>query len=388
MITSPITNTVAGGDNNDVLLFHRDAQQRLLAVPAFTAAAWSRRAAGGGTFRVTLPLDAGRAVQPGHILDIQLDGRTEFTGIVQRRTISQQPDRPPAWTLDGADLTWWWQQRVIVPPAAASHDVQDGVPAETAIRHYLTDHLLNPTDTSRTISVPAALAPANSPPLGPTVTVRARFGLLGREVERLAALANLVVGAERDDADGRIRFFIRAPRVRTAGTAQPVIFSLALGAAQAVTYTDAPLTARNTVYVLGSGSGATRLLEVVRDDAEIALHSRREMALDARDADATAPARDAGAAELAAQQAAALRVLVDASPFSPLRYRDHWDVGDVVTVDLPDLHLRVDRRIDQVDGSLSAGEPLQLRCLLGAPPADAAALLRRLDARTLPGRLA
>ena len=184
--------------------------------------------------------------------------------MVQSRELAYAPEREPSWELRGLDLTWWLHQRVIVPPAGASHDEQIGVPAETAIRHYIDAHLLRPADPARAIAVAATLASANRPPLGPPVSVRARYSNLAREVERIAALGDIGFGASRAP-DGAIRFGVRAPRDRTAASATPVIISPHLGTAAALSYSEGGAQGRNAVYVLGAGSGAGRVVELVAD---------------------------------------------------------------------------------------------------------------------------
>ena len=179
--------------------------------------------------------------------------------------------------------------------------------------------------------------------------MRARYTSLAREVERIAALAGLGIGAARLP-DGQIQFGVRPPRERSADSAAPVIFSPHLGTAASLAYTEAGLRSRNAVYVLGSGSAETRIVELVTDPDDLALHGRREFSLDARDASTAAA--------------------------GPIDYPGDWTLGDIVTIDLPDLGLRFNRRIEAVRLQAGAGEPLQIDCAFGAPPPDAAEILR------------
>ena len=146
------------------------------------------------------------------------------------------------------------------------------------------------------------------------------------------------------------------------------------------------MRSRNAVYVLGDGSGATRLVQEVTDAADVAARARREIALDARQATSSAAAIDAGETELARQAAERLRLEARPPALSPLTYRLDWDVGDIVTLDLPDLSLRLDQRIEAVHGAIDSDEPLSLSCSFGAPSPDATDALRHLDERTAPGR--
>ena len=374
------------------LLYHRDRRGALQAVLPFSQLEWTHRFAASGGFRLSMPLEAGASVRCGDGIDIELDGRVDFSGVVQSRELAYAPEREPSWELRGLDLTWWLHQRVIVPPAGASHDEQIGVPAETAIRHYIDAHLLRPADPARAIAVAATLAPAtlasaNKPPLGPPVRVRARYSNLAREVERIAALGDVGFGASRAP-DGAIRFGVRAPRDRTAASATPVIISPHLGTAAALSYSEGGAQGRNAVYVLGAGSGAGRVVEVVADADAIAGHGRRESSLDARDAGDRAAARDAGLAELARQAGQSLRVAAVAPGAGPIAYPGDWQVGDRVSIDLPDLELRFDRRVEAVRVRADAGEAIAVDCAFGAPAPDAADTLRRIAERTTPARFA
>ena len=370
---------------NDIVLFHRNPAQEILAVRPFTRLEWSRRFVGGGVFRLDLPLEHGAAVACGDILDVELDGRSEFSGIVQHRSLRYGPQHQPLWRVEGVDLSWWLHQRVIIRPAGQSHDEQLGVAAESAIRHYIDAHLLNPTDTERTIPVAATLAPANAPLLGPTISLRARYNNLGKEVERIALRAGIGLRVERDAA-GAISMGVVGGRDRTVGSGQPVIFSPALGTVETLTYTESGVRNRNTIVVLGSGTGAARLVETVGDAADVALRGRRELALDARTATTSAAATDAGEAELARQAAERRRVEARPAQAGSQTYRTDWDVGDLVTLDLPDIGQRFDQRIESVRCEVDDETPLRITCAFGAPTPDATDTLRRLDERTTPGR--
>jgi hypothetical protein len=375
---------------SDIVLFHRDPTGTLIAVRPFISLDWTRHFTASGSFRLRLTLDQGAAIACGDTLDIELDGRVDFSGVVQHRSLAYRPDRQPVLQLEGLDLSWWLHQRVIVPPAGASHDEQLGVPAETAIRHYLTDHLLAPVDAARAIPVTAELEDPHSPPLGESITVRARYISLARQVERIAVQAGLGFQATRTTS-GAIRFQVLAPIDHTAGTAQPVVFSPQNGTTQRLSYIENALRFRNAVYVLGEGSGDTRLVELVTDDADIAARSRRELALDARDASTTAAAVDAGQAELARQANERVRLEAQPSPLSPLAYRTDWDLGDIVTLafdqdSLLDLDPQIDQRIESIQLSVDDVDPLRIECAFGAPPPDATNTLRRIDERTAPAR--
>ncbi len=371
----------------DVTLFHRAAGGELIAVRPFVRLQWTRSFVASGTFRLETTVDHGAEIQCGDSLDIELAGRRDFTGIVQHRTLLDRAGVPPLVTIEGLDLTWWLHQRVIVPPPTVSHDEQIDVPAESAIHHYIQDHLLSPTDALRTIPQPATLDPLHDPPLGPNLTVRARYINLARQVQRLATQAGLGLEASRDDG-GLMHFAVRTPSDHGAASAQPVRFTSHDGLVARLAYVESAIRTRNAVYVLGAGDAENRLVELVTDDTDIALRHRRELALDARDADVSAAAIDAGRAELARQALERVRVELDPLPIGAPAYRDDWDLGHIVAVEIPDLGLTLDQRIESVRLSLDAEDPLRIECALGASAPDAAATLQRIDERTAPGRFA
>ncbi|MCY3920604.1 MAG: hypothetical protein OXG38_12490, partial [Chloroflexi bacterium] len=99
-----------------------------------------------------------------------------------------------------------------------------------------------------------------------------------------------------------------------------------------------------------------------------------------------AAARDAGLAELARGAGQRLRVAAVAPQAGPIAYPEDWRVGDRVSIDLPDLGLRFDRRVEAVRVRADAGEPVAVDCDFGAPAPDAADTLRRIAERTAPAR--
>ena len=72
----------------------------------------------------------------------------------------------------------------------------------------------------------------------------------------------------------------------------------------------------------------------------------------------------------------------------PIAYPGDWQVGDRVSIDLPDLELRFDRRVEAVRVRADAGEAIAVDCAFGAPAPDAADTLRRIAERTTPARFA
>jgi hypothetical protein len=190
---------------------------------------------------------------------------------------------------------------------------------------------------------------------------------------------------ERNDV-GAISIVVVAERDRTAGSSHSVIFSPALGTVETMTYAESGVRNRNAVVVLGSGSDAERLVETVIDAADIAARGRRELALDARTATTSAAVQDAGEAELARQAVDRRRVEARPAQSSLQTYRIDWDVGDVVTLDLPDINARFDQRIESVRCEIDSETPFRITCAFGSPTPDATDILRRLDERSAPSR--
>ena len=121
-------------------------------VEVFESMIWNMQFYSVNDFQVILPLtsDAAALLQPGILLVREPDvGSGEYHNVmrIENRTISFNPDKGWLLTISGGGLKKIVGQRVIWEQI---NFVEENV--ETAIRQVITDNIISPDDTDRTIS--------------------------------------------------------------------------------------------------------------------------------------------------------------------------------------------------------------------------------------------
>lgn len=243
------------------------------------------------------------------------------------------------------------EERLALPPEDESHDTQSAVPAETAIKHYVDANGGPGAATARQVP---NLVVATDQERGGTVTVSARYQMVGDILREVGAAAGM--GWETTlDRDAEEYEFEVIPGVdRTAS----VFFDTAFDTLERYSELDSLLDTKTHAVVAGRGEGADR--EVVERflDSEKEGLERREVFVDARDVEgenpgeAVAALETRGDATLEALQAAA-RYEAVVHPYGSFRYREHWDLGDLVTLRDSDRGLAVPVRVVTVRSSIT-----------------------------------
>jgi len=343
---------------------------------------YTRRAVEGGTFTLTVDkdqLEDDAHVASDQVIEVRRDGAFEFGGVITKREYDSATRR---WTLSGPDLKGWFLAgRVVYPGAATEFDTQTSVAAETAMLHYLNDHLAAPADSDRDIHNEIEVdfvVPADSA-RGGDVDYNARFKPLVEALADLAYAGDLTHEIVIDAGDN-YAYIIRSIMDKTATSgASPVVFSVeGLNNVAGSVYAEDSLRLSNFLYVLGAGTGASRTVREVEDADHIGDHFRREGVLDARDADTNAKLDQAGSVAIAQMMLDARACRMEPITVGPTLYRTHFDVGDDVTVAFRDIGETVDRRIDEVTVRLDAGAGETIKVALGRRPQTLERLLADL----------
>lgn len=258
----------------------------------FETLGWTRNLYGAGDFVLQAhidDIDASALLHPTRsevqetVIEIQRDGALEFAGVFD--TI--EPDEATGMlTIQGLDLlSYLLSSREIIPPDGSAYDVQESVVAETAILHYIQEHLSAPSDSDRDIETfldGVTFTTSSSQGRGNTVTLRARYLSLVTAVGSLAREGGLVVSIAFQDNYAGYQLTISEPVDRRAGQDDAVVFSVAASTALTVRPRYSRRRRVNVIYGLGQGSGAYRTV-VERDDTDdTATHSRREASADER----------------------------------------------------------------------------------------------------------
>lgn len=338
-------------------------------LPRYQAASWSRRAEEAGECSVTayqgqLGVDIPRYT----ILDVRRDGDPEFAGVILNRRYDAIEE---VWTFTGPDLSWWLAGREVVPAGGQEFDAVSAVPAETAMKGYIARQMTAPTDASRDIDSELdgiTFVTAADQGRGTTVTFNGRFANLWTgclvPLGRSGGLWQAVgfqpnyAGYEHEVHEWR--------DATTLTGAVPVVFSTGWGNVGQLTYEENAFGLANAIYVLGQGEGAARTVLQVINSTSIAADFRRERSADSRNnASGAALAQDG---QIVIDQALAAMQRLDAQPLpvGPTLYRDAWDLGDEVTIALPEIGGEADRRIVEVAITLDAQQGETVSIALGS----------------------
>ena len=225
-------------------------------------------------------------------------------------------------TVSGVDDMVFLRRRLAHPqPATAAppyssqaFDTRTG-PSSQVIAAFVNANAGPTAHTAR--RVPGLTVPVPAP-MGPTVTVSARYQNLLDLIQRMAARAGL--GVEVRD----LEFTVFEP------TGPSAVFCQELGTlAGWVHAVESPDV--NYVYVAGGGAGASRIIREYSDADSLAAWGRVEEFQDRRDTTATAELDEAGAETLADGIPAPELELTALDIASQTFLRD-WQLGDQATV--------------------------------------------------------
>src|SRR6266498_2240528 len=127
----------------DALVFS-EAGVWLGTLDSFRELTTERKAYKHNTVSITLNVlsDPWDLVQKGRRLVVPLEGTpTEYLAFrIDQTETTLDDDLQSVIVAQGRELGGLLDRRIIIPPAGQSHDKQTNVPAETAIKHYVSDH--------------------------------------------------------------------------------------------------------------------------------------------------------------------------------------------------------------------------------------------------------
>lgn len=190
--------------------------------------------------------------------------------------------------------------------------------------------------------------------LGATVRAQRRFPTVAEEIERLGRDGGIVARLRQHDSLAEIRFTVAAQADKT----RTVVFSEPRG--NLAGYEVESELPEGTVAVVGGrGEGADRVIIEVAGD--VASFDRWESWVDARNAgEQDQPLADhldeleTEAAGWLAEHGPQERIVVDTVETATSTWRDHWDVGDLVTVEVDGQ--RLTKTVEEVEVTVEAGD--------------------------------
>ncbi len=282
--------------------------------------------------------------------------REDWGGLILGRRYQQPDDGRPAarYTFTAYDWLHLLRGRVVQPPAGLEFLDLDGSYADVSMKAAVRASLTAPTDPGRLYSTITVQCQADANQ-GGAVKYSARYERLYDVVASLAGQGGIAFDVVRTAPApaNTVEFRTYSPRRgldRTAanGVNAPAIFTLDLGTVSDLDYSEDASSLENAVLALGAGDGAARVVTEVRDGTSVGLYDRWEGATDVRTATTTADAAAQAQPYLQAHALPEVSLSFTVPQTSPLVYGRDWDLGDRVTVQIPELGVTLEAEITVV----------------------------------------
>lgn len=347
--------------NRDIWVYDLPTLVQVGLVSEYTSLTMERQHTGIGQFSLTLPTHAVDAAQlrEGRIICLgQSDARA---GLVQR--VEQDRERGPKMAVvEGRMLKGAVHRRIIVPPtatedpAALGWDRVSGT-AEEVYRHFVSRHIVSPTDVNRALPG-VVLDDLASPPRGISTPWQCQHDELLEDVlPAIGDWTDMGWDMRLDIRNKRIVFVAVPGRDLTQGNAagnSPVVFSEGFGNIVVSKYILDKSEYVNSPYLGGAGEDENQLvLTAYVDDSgaqitdPIAGWDRREGWIGVGNEDDPAALISSGLQKLRDSWKYIRGLEAQVTPRGSFAYGVDWDVGDKVTAIIEALggRLRLDARV-------------------------------------------
>jgi Siphovirus ReqiPepy6 Gp37-like protein len=288
---------------------------------------------------------------------IMLGASRNKVGIIRHREIELDENGKASenWLVKGIALKGVAAQRIVVPPANDSHDRASGA-AETVMRHYVNNHIVNPADVKRKIDM---LVIASDQQRGSQISWESRFKNLAEELVEISKASGLGWDVFLDFQQKKWIFDVFEGRNLTVNQTEnpPVIFSPQFESLKQLSFVESDYNYKNYGYIAGQGEGELRRVVEVGEAEGL---SRIETFIDARDISEEDENQQAlPEAEIIAklQQRGQQKLLEFAQEFflegqvltnSPFVYEKDYDLGDIVTIQNREWGVTRDARITEI----------------------------------------
>ncbi|MFF5993720.1 siphovirus ReqiPepy6 Gp37-like family protein [Lysinibacillus sp. KU-BSD001] len=259
------------------------------------------------------------------------------------------------WLIKGYALKSIVAQRITMPPMHTAYDNRSGN-AETVMKHYVNNNLVNPTDQRRKIP---QLVMAPDLQRGIHTVYSSRFKNVAEEMSIMSLASGLGWDVTLDIENKKWVFDVMEGRHLVAGQSvnPPVIFSPQFESLKSLQYVQSDLNYKNVAIVAGQGEGIDR--RVIEVGNYSAIH-RHEIFIDARDVAETddneqplpveqiiQSLTDRGQQqlnELLQEEYLEGQILTN----SPFKYQVDYDYGDITTIQNVDWGIAMDARITDI----------------------------------------
>lgn len=200
--------------------------------------------------------------------------------IIKHREIGldEKGKQSEQWVIKGYSLQGILNQRITVPPSTTAYDNKSGR-AETVMKHYVNNHVINPVDASRKIDQVSMNVDVGR---GSSVSWQSRYKNLAEELAEISLVTGLGWLVYLDYKQRKWVFDVVEGRDLTAnnGNNPPVIFSPDFDSIKNQSFADSDFNYKNYGYVGGQGEGAERYIVTIGNSTGL---DRIETFIDARD---------------------------------------------------------------------------------------------------------
>jgi hypothetical protein len=296
----------------------------LCEIDDFESLVYVRKHYGAGEFTLVLDPHACHASlfkNKDYFLVVDKDPRK--SGII--RFFEQSDDEESKLEIRGFTLESVLNRRLVIPPDGQAYDVISGS-AETAIKHYVGNHVTAPVDPARVFANFTMAADQNQ---GVPAKKYARYDELLSVISEIGEQSKMGFEVLFDLESKSLIFDVVPGEDHAVGSASPVIFSMEYTNLESQTFTVDALKEKTTAYVGGGGEETSRPVIVVGGSA-VGL-ARIETFVNASSAEVV-DLSDIGTQELVSMNLIETIAGVALDSMGPFTYGVDYSLGDEVTV--------------------------------------------------------
>lgn len=270
---------------------------------------------------------------------IIINNQSHKAGIITYRQIVEGDNGVETLIIKGPTLGGVLDRRITV---TNSYDRISG-PAETVMKHYVNNHIVNGVYADRNIPLFAVAANQGR---GKVTPWQSRYEQLDKVIQEIAEFCDIGWQVTLDIVAKKWLFDVKAGRDLTVNQSvlPPVIFSHEFDNIQSQDFVDSGLQYKNVGYAGGKGEEEDRLIQIVGSGSGL---NRRETFLDCSSAEDAVELIELGKRKLTEQK----RIvsyngkILDTGSFI---YEQDWDLGDKVTLQNKKWGLTMNSRITEV----------------------------------------
>lgn len=264
-----------------------------------------------------------------------------YKGVVKHREIDTEDEETIH--IKGKSLSSILGKRITIPPTGQAYDTVNSN-VETIMKAYVMNNCISPIDPKRII--PNLILGTNYN-RGENLRYQTRLKQLDEELEKISIASGLGWDIDLDYNNKTLIFDVKEGKDLTATqlTNNPVLFSIDFDNIKSQSYIDSDFNYKNVGYVGGQGEGVDRVIKEVGDN-ETGL-DRIETFIDARDIDDNLDLESRGKLKLA-EMGRLQSFESEIVPYSNFKYKEDWDLGDIVTIQNKKWNITLDSRITEV----------------------------------------